>query len=1147
MENVVVEVNITLNDIQENYNEYFKYKRRIDDHIKTHHKDSKTLQPIDFIIPSNNSPSEFENILISNDDKSATITLILRDLNLWCNETFWLSQVNLDRVMKHYANDENASIKNLFSILTHDWCEPRETGDNGSHFLVQKFDAFDQNCGDGKTLFERLCEIANTQFQYSNVIMQIIFCYIRGILIKKDNTIMGKKFLENIDFALKIDRYETKVRILKILMQIVTKEIVNDEKYKEIKESIVDLMKHDIKFETIYKRSIKDINRIYNKNYFDLCFLLVEQQMDEFKEKFEELLIMTKEFYGEFWKISISHEIRMLLNATHNDCLPTVHEFITQKCKFVYSVDNFVIQKDIVFNEPLSDHEKKILTTTYSLLPTFKRKDEKLKKKFIDHLENLNMKLLFGRKNHHEKNVIEEIILNPEFRDLLSKIWEKFQLWDDPTVLVAENPLQKSLIDYVLDTKSDDQLLKLLEIPSSTSETKIAKKQNRYTMMFNAQMCAHPNYKMCFIEHYINTFIEKKHFVIAGFGGNLLYYLEEVNVIEIKSKDPIIESLINPRKELFDDKFLLTEIDRTLRFLMMNWKGEGKFYEDYKAEIRKQLESYDILFYMIEEKYELFFKYFELTRRELIDAYKRRYGKAWNDVLDKHFFFDIFYLAVRKEQKNIIDFILERDPFEEIVEAYFPENIDITDMHYYTANKLMEETNKIHIENFPQRWFTLDVLKKFLDSRVVVFNEDYTEMDLSFMLGKEIDSLNYLKYLGSLYSEEILLHPVIETYVDLKSNKYSRIYQWNYFAFMLLFIIPFIPLMIFNHIESDVGGWIHLKHLHYISIGFLVIRETFQLASQDKKIDYFKQKSNHYEIFLILVAIALSVCSSLFNKKSDDQLIALKVLEIFFIFMTTVSASTLNFLTKDPIYVKILKKITVIFLHIMQVFILIICGMAFSIYIVLKGNSSEDESENGSSNNVTTNGDENEGNSYLKAPVSSLLRVLTFLSGEYSLENDKMTLFQLIFGLLFVIASFILFNLIVGISFDHIESIMEESRQLNVLDKIKKLIQMEEKFLANQTYTKRSCLKAIFNYFYMQYRHIQDLKKIYIEMKTKKVYVRFDGERHEVLELTKSKSFHKYEIDVKIFEGIQKILLKEEEKRLEKLSSLSSTLEIKKE
>jgi hypothetical protein len=293
-------------------------------------------------------------------------------------------------------------------------------------------------------------------------------------------------------------------------------------------------------------------------------------------------------------------------------------------------------------------------------------------------------------------------------------------------------------------------------------------------------------------------------------------------------------------------------------------------------------------------------------------------------------------------------------------------------------------------------------------------------------------ALAFIERKAKLSGNDILLHPVVETYVNLKSFIHFRTSQWNYFAFILFFIIPFVPLLYYNHKYKGAEdywstfGW---EKLHYAGIAFLTVRETLQLSIESKSSDYFSHHSNQLELSLILTSIALSLCSSNYYHPS-----AIVILEILFIFITTISATSLNFLAKDPVYMKSLKKVSLIFFRISQAFIMILLSLAFCIFIVL-----------GDDSKSTVEGAEDDIDHYLHSPISSFLRVLTMLSGEYDFDLSAMTSFQLIFCLLFVITSFILFNLIVGISFENIEQIMKESRELNVRFKIKKLIEFERK------------------------------------------------------------------------------------------------------
>ena len=67
----------------------------------------------------------FESIFISNEDKSAIISLTIRSYNLCNDEEFWTKELDLENVMGHYATNEESNIKNLYLLfiyLSHFLC-----------------------------------------------------------------------------------------------------------------------------------------------------------------------------------------------------------------------------------------------------------------------------------------------------------------------------------------------------------------------------------------------------------------------------------------------------------------------------------------------------------------------------------------------------------------------------------------------------------------------------------------------------------------------------------------------------------------------------------------------------------------------------------------------------------------------------------------------------------------------------------------------------------------------------------------------------------------------------------------------------------------------------------------------------------------
>lgn len=75
----------------------------------------------------------------------------------------------------------------------------------------------------------------------------------------------------------------------------------------------------------------------------------------------------------------------------------------------------------------------------------------------------------------------------------------------------------------------------------------------------------------------------------------------------------------------------------------------------------------------------------------------------------------------------------------------------------------------------------------------------------------------------------------------------------------------------------------------------------------------------------------------------------------------------------------------------------------------------------------------------------SLTIIPLHILGEYSIEPIQLTAFQLVFFAVFVTTSFILFNLILGLSIEDVQELKNGSRLFNLLTQTKKLINVGQK------------------------------------------------------------------------------------------------------
>lgn len=127
-----------------------------------------------------------------------------------------------------------------------------------------------------------------------------------------------------------------------------------------------------------------------------------------------------------------------------------------------------------------------------------------------------------------------------------------------------------------------------------------------------------------------------------------------------------------------------------------------------------------------------------------------------------------------------------------------------------------------------------------------------------------------------------ITHPVLSTFINLKMQKYRTIFNLNFFIFIFLYMIPFfvlVTLIPFNKFYTDLFGkygdmsMIRKKKVYkilgltlaqFLSLPYracvcatiyLTARESAQLFFISERLkDYFKKKSNQFEIVIIVLS-----------------------------------------------------------------------------------------------------------------------------------------------------------------------------------------------------------------------------------------------------------------------------------------------------
>lgn len=407
--------------------------------------------------------------------------------------------------------------------------------------------------------------------------------------------------------------------------------------------------------------------------------------------------------------------------------------------------------------------------------------------------------------------------------------------------------------------------------------------------------------------------------------------------------------------------------------MIVYWSPKGQIYEEYKEKLLQISPFYRILFLIIEKKDDDFCENFQSIMSELEETYDTRYKCAeMSEDFSSNLLFVMLLAALKTNQRRIIDFILNYDNFETI-EFEFSENIIPEEIHYYTALKLLKQNHEIGRNKIPKEWLTKEVLEEFFDSQITYYNQDLIEISCNCMLHSQsqkiivksekdvtdsmvmwddTDSLEYL--IGQENLKRLILHPVIETYINLKSLKYQRIFTWNFWAFVWLFIIPFTLLITQNHMCTSIQStnttnsteqisencsfkdtWNSIiKHLHIIGLIYIFIREGFQLKISKSCKSYFLRLSNIFDITLIFLSLTLSI-SSLSEKVGLTGGIRTS-LEVAFILFTTISATSILPFAHVPMNMQILKKVALTFLRIFYTFAIILIAFSFSFCIMFE-------------------------------------------------------------------------------------------------------------------------------------------------------------------------------------------------------------------
>lgn len=550
-------------------------------------------------------------------------------------------------------------------------------------------------------------------------------------------------------------------------------------------------------------------------------------------------------------------------------------------------------------------------------------------------------------------------------------------------------------------------------------------------------------------------------------------------LLELAENDFFFATLLNIPKdnfsaeEVYDLQKRRYEIDDLLANIIAYWSTEDKNYELFKKKLILLSPFFPMAFDVIEGREKEFAENFHDKLVKLEDCFIERYhvNDKMIGLYTTSFLFVLLVTAIKHNRLAVIDKILKNDNFSTIVIS-FPSNMARNETCHYVAVKMLENGTELH--EVPADWISPVAFKKFLDSRITYNGETLIEIDCGFLQetgnrkfkikGKQditdevifndaTDALQYIINSESL--QTLITHPVLSTYINLKSLKYRSIYLWNFWIFFVLFILPFgslVSLHFLSDQQNMIFHWLYfgVKVFCPFSVLFLVIREAFQFYSVEGSFKtYFKKMSNWVESALILFStLTLVVCWV------DDNPFITKYLEpyvpVIMIALMTVDFMSMLPFASMPLHMMMLKKVSLTFLKFFITFIFILIAFSICFCVVFgvrKGNLPDFEtwSINESDNKTTVEISKEISSNFLTFPTA-FLKVILMLSGEYSVEPSALShSYQMIFFFFFVLSTFILFNLILGLTIDDVQKLRDDARYLMLKSNAGKFIKTNQK------------------------------------------------------------------------------------------------------
>ncbi|CAO1407474.1 unnamed protein product [Diamesa serratosioi] len=512
----------------------------------------------------------------------------------------------------------------------------------------------------------------------------------------------------------------------------------------------------------------------------------------------------------------------------------------------------------------------------------------------------------------------------------------------------------------------------------------------------------------------------------------------------------------------------------------------------------------------------------------------------------------------------------------------------LLDNGYYVGNDGQEQ--------IPLEWISSQVFEKFLDSKIKEDGRNKIKVDYNFLIDPSIRDVDLhgindrnekllfssgMKSLENIINNDrlrnLITHPVLSTFINLKTKKFQLIVNTNFYIFLFGYLIPFFQLTTLRVIiqvyttvfeliseittieEGDLAGYylFILSCLCFLSTIFLTCRETVQLfwICDSKKI-YLKNRSNQFQILLISLSwiYMVAVYQHYFMYFKNQQYIVFA--SALIIIFGTIELLLILPYPSMSIYMTMLQQVAKTFIKFFTIFILVIIAFTFSFCIAFSTSNKDDDTdqtdydyneptvienltsliksdEYSSSNDLSLKellkefqkalgSLKNTDNVFqnFDSPLTSFVKTLQMLAGDnldpYSL-NTKSKLFLYF---IFILTSFVLFNLINGLAISDIQLLKQKAEYLTLKKQIRNgaecegvICKMYNNIRGNKDRLepeKLGCwgrfIKCLLTFMIKRYPFLHKMDNLCIDLKHKTVEYEINDKQVPILKFHSGKS-----------------------------------------